>query len=157
MLVELCSLLVVLIHADDIPPQVGLCDLRVDHQQVEHGQYLENNPLLEMHIGDRLERQIPLLSLRFPRGLFNELQSNIAPAVREVVAVEHQDIGVLDAELNLSHVAHAEQALPRPELHQVLPSPSLLLLFLRLLLRLLSKDALASGKNRLQTLCCKFS
>lgn len=63
MLVQLGRLLAVLIHADDIPPQMRLRDLSVNHEQVEHRQYLEYHLLLEMHIGDRLERQIPLFSL----------------------------------------------------------------------------------------------
>jgi hypothetical protein len=71
--------------------------------------------------------------------------------------VKHQNIGILYVELYLGDVTHAEQALARPELHQVLASTSLLLLSLGLLLGFLGKDAVAPGKDRLQTLCREFS
>jgi hypothetical protein len=127
--VEFCSLLVVVVHAEDVPAQVRLGDLGVDHQQVQHRHDLEKHLFLEVHVGNGLEGEVPLLPLRLARSLLDELQSDVVPTVGQVVAVEHQHVGVLHVQLDACHVLHAQKVLPRPKLHQVLPTVTPIFIF----------------------------
>lgn len=52
---ELPRFEVVFVDADNVLLEVRLGDLGVDHQQIDHGQYLENDLLLEVDVGDGFE------------------------------------------------------------------------------------------------------
>lgn len=54
-LTQLCRLLVILFHTVNVLPEMWLSYLGVYHEQVYHGQNLEQHFLLEVDVADRLE------------------------------------------------------------------------------------------------------
>lgn len=71
--IQLSSFLIVIIHVEDVPAKVGLCDLSIDHEEVQHRHYLEQNLLLEVHIGYGLESKEAFFALGLARCLLYEL------------------------------------------------------------------------------------
>lgn len=118
----------VFIEVEYIFAEVGLYYFGVYHNKVDHCEYFEDGTVLQTEIGDSFEDKQAFLLFVFGGDLFSELEGDAVPLIAHVVAVEHEDIGVLDVEFDVGDIFYADEILIRVVLHDVLAFQTLVLL-----------------------------
>jgi hypothetical protein len=126
---EVCVSYLVVIQGVDAFTKLGFHYLRVQGEHVDHREDLEQQSLLLVYIARSLESQILLLLFTLADVLLVELEGNSLPTLRQVVAVEHQQVRVLQVQLDRSYVLYHQHILAGVELDHALVTASLILLF----------------------------
>ncbi len=87
--------------------QLGFGDLGAEHDEVKHQEELEEGSFGNVEVGNGLERKVSFLLLdQLIWGLLYQFHVDRRPVIGDVVALEHDQIRVLDVQLNRSDVLH---------------------------------------------------